>query len=327
MSSSSDKIVESIFKLIESKENDDLIPSLNCISAKISMIKIPEVKDMKLKFKFPHCIYHPSSTICVFVADIGKIPNRNYENTSRIYEQMLNKNQQQYKFKVITYHQLKSEFNTFEAKRKLATSFDLFIADERIIKNIANLTGKEFRVRRKWPIPVALKKYVATKSHKGLINAILKHMKTDNVILTGHGCTFSVRLCTYQHGFNVCQSQVRSLLKQLDTLVPGGIANIRSVHLECKTCPSLPLFLSEVSSQVLNIDVPKKDIDIVDNEGEEITTLEDGLLVKFINPDEFVIVDSKSGKIVDEHQKRKRRKWFDLNLLQKVKKLHDNTKE
>ena len=56
--------------------------------------------------------------------------------------------------KIIPLKQLNLEFRHFEAKRKLSTSFDMFLADKclhDILMNGSKL-GKEFVKRRKMPI-------------------------------------------------------------------------------------------------------------------------------------------------------------------------------
>ena len=50
---------------------------------------------------------------------------------------------------VIGYHRLVKEYNTFEEKRKLCKSFDLFFCDYRIYDLMRKPTGKVFYDRKK----------------------------------------------------------------------------------------------------------------------------------------------------------------------------------
>ncbi len=60
--------------------------------------------------------------------------------------------------KVIGISKLRSKYKPFEAKRQLCASYDLFLADERVIELLPPLLGKTFFGKKKHPIPIDLKK-------------------------------------------------------------------------------------------------------------------------------------------------------------------------
>lgn len=54
-------------------------------------------------------------------------------------------------FEVISLRQIKREYKTFEALRKLATAHDLFLCDERVLREVHRNLGKAFHVKAKCP--------------------------------------------------------------------------------------------------------------------------------------------------------------------------------
>ena len=60
--------------------------------------------------------------------------------------------------KVIGISKLKANYHSYEEKRRLAASYDLFAADARIIPILPKLLGKSFFKKKKQPIPVDLTK-------------------------------------------------------------------------------------------------------------------------------------------------------------------------
>jgi hypothetical protein len=89
--------------------------------------------------------------ICLITKDVDK-KSRDYEKTIRKYKSIVENHQLTSLIKhVIPLKQLNLEFRHFEAKRKLSTSFDLFLADKALHEILfgGSKLGKEFRKRRK----------------------------------------------------------------------------------------------------------------------------------------------------------------------------------
>lgn len=51
---------------------------------------------------------------------------------------------------------LRSDFKPYEAKRKLFQSFDLFLADDRVLDVLPKLLGKTFFAAKRQPVPVKI---------------------------------------------------------------------------------------------------------------------------------------------------------------------------
>ena len=92
--------------------------------------------------------------VCLIVKDLDK-KNRDYDKTVRKFQMLVEKHQLNSIVKqIMPLKQLNLEFRHFEAKRKLVTSFDLFLADKALHEILygGSKLGKEFRKRRKYAL-------------------------------------------------------------------------------------------------------------------------------------------------------------------------------
>lgn len=62
--------------------------------------------------------------------------------------------------KVISVGKLKRKYGTYEQKRQLADSYQVFVADERVVQMLPSLLGKKFCQKRKLPMPINLKRVI-----------------------------------------------------------------------------------------------------------------------------------------------------------------------
>ena len=89
--------------------------------------------------------------MCLIVKDLDK-KDRDYEKTMRKYQSIIEENQlSKWITMIMPLKQINLEFRHFEAKRKLATSFNLFLADKCLHEILfsGSKLGKEFRKRRR----------------------------------------------------------------------------------------------------------------------------------------------------------------------------------
>ena len=61
------------------------------------------------------------------------------------------------KLQVISLRELKVEYKQYEAKIQLSNKFDLFLADDRIIRMVPQFLGKSFYKKKKIPLQINLK--------------------------------------------------------------------------------------------------------------------------------------------------------------------------
>eukprot|EP01006_Ploeotia_vitrea_P034714 TRINITY_DN65790_c6_g1_i3.p1 TRINITY_DN65790_c6_g1~~TRINITY_DN65790_c6_g1_i3.p1 ORF type:complete len:121 (-),score=77.07 TRINITY_DN65790_c6_g1_i3:39-401(-) len=89
-------------------------------------------------------------SVCVFVKDAKE----GEEDVKEKVEEAHIGNVEQ----VLTVSELRREFKQYKDQRALLASYDLFLADERILRLLPALIGKKFFLRKKHPAAVRLSK-------------------------------------------------------------------------------------------------------------------------------------------------------------------------
>ncbi|ODV91876.1 hypothetical protein CANCADRAFT_464 [Tortispora caseinolytica NRRL Y-17796] len=97
-----------------------------------------EFKPKKIDLKHP---ISEEPEICIFVKD----PQREYKN--KLGDKVN---------RVVGVSKLKGKFKSYEARRLLRNSFDLFLADDRIVRMLPKLLGRSFYGTGAVPVPVSI---------------------------------------------------------------------------------------------------------------------------------------------------------------------------
>jgi ribosome biogenesis protein UTP30 len=144
-----EKAINALLKWQEKQQNksEELIEQQEYIYCIVTLAKMPsklQVKPIRIPLK--HSI-HPGANVCV----ISKDPQSDYKPKLDC--------------KVIGVSKLKQKYKAFEEKRLLSSSYDLFLADKRVLPVLPRLLGKSFFLKKKYysinfrqPIPIDLTK-------------------------------------------------------------------------------------------------------------------------------------------------------------------------
>eukprot|EP00741_Cyanophora_paradoxa_P024037 tig00021721_g23212.t1 len=170
---------------------------------------------------------HPieETELCLFTKD----PQREYKN-------MIEEKQVPGVKKVIGLSKLRAKYKTYEAKRQLSGSYDLFLADERIVRFLPTLLGKAFIQRKRHPITVRLTKENITKQ-------VLRACDST-YLFYGTGPVSAVKIA--RTGFSEAQI-VENIMGAIDAIaekVPKKWANIQALHLKTGDSLALPIYNS-----------------------------------------------------------------------------------
>lgn len=119
----------------------------NAVTLELQLTNIPEGKGKHKPqlIPVPHPLYTEDSEICLFVKD----PQRKYKD-------IFAKHKVPGLVKIVGMTKLKKNYKEFYQKRQLCNSFDLFLADERVIEMMPTYLGKYFWGRNKIPVPVKI---------------------------------------------------------------------------------------------------------------------------------------------------------------------------
>ncbi|CDS42646.1 cellular senescence inhibited locus tag [Echinococcus multilocularis] len=132
--------------------------------------------------------------------------------------------------------ELKLCYQSYESRRKLASTFDVFLADERIVHHLPTNLGKAFygNARDKVPIPVAL-------DGKNLVKAVDQGLHSCLVLISGKGTTDSVVVGNTSMPKEHIKENVISVIRDVVDRWPGGLKTLRSIYVR-GVGPSVPLY-------------------------------------------------------------------------------------
>lgn len=256
-----DVAIKEFQKYLSSANKKELFDGPKKISLQVCLHKIPNLKsDKQILCKLPHSLNEEENSpeVCLFVKDIDK-KDREYEKTVRKYKALIEKNQLESIVKqVIPVKQLNIEFRPHEAKRKLCTSFDVFIADRclhDILFNGSKL-GKEFRKRRKMPFEVDVEKSANLKE------SIMDILNSTQIRLTGNGSVIDINAFLSSHSVQQALENINAIKAELFKHLPGGEQNVKSIYLKSTNTLAVPIYVDTTTNandiKLKNNITPKK---------------------------------------------------------------------
>lgn len=254
------------------------------MSLQISGIKVPrETERQIIKMRLPHSPLGPRPDICLFVKDLQKGLKVDHEDTIRHFTDLLAEKGIKGVTQVISLRELKVEYKQFEAKIQLSNKFDLFLADDRIIRLLPKFLGKPFYSRKKLPLQINLQA-------KDLSKEMARCLNTTQLPLTHTGSCSMVTVGNTNTGDSELTENIRSVVETLTTKYPGGMKNIRSINIFSGTS-SLPIYATaRATKEVGHVSgaKPKKR----DNVTDELSTVVGGEVT--VTPYGGVIVKRKA---------------------------------
>ncbi|KAG0581098.1 hypothetical protein KC19_4G224700 [Ceratodon purpureus] len=212
----------------------------------VGMNKVPDKgRTNPCSVTLPHPLYQMdgSREICLIVSDRenGKVKLNKQTAKGRIEKEGLNI------AKVIPLSKLKKDYFSFEAKRKLCGSYDIFLADDRILGELPKLLGKAFYKKKKHPIPVNLTRA----QWAGQITAALN---STFVYVSGGTCSV-VKVARVSQTREEIIANVNAVVEGVAQQIPRKWANIRALFLKTLESVALPLYQS-LPEMPLKIELP-----------------------------------------------------------------------
>ncbi|XP_022652715.1 putative ribosome biogenesis protein C8F11.04 [Varroa destructor] len=254
-------------------------------------------KILMIPFTFPHCLLTEEDEICFIVGckDSEKGNKRaDHERYANEWKHKLRTMGIDREIHVMPVMQLETEFKSYEAKRKLCKAFDHFLCDHRIMFKMPKLLGTLFFRRRKMPIRVYIKD--EDKLKQALEEAITRTL----IHITPEGPNVSMKVGNLtDHSDQEITDNIRAILDSfIPEHLPGGEANVNSIHLASFVGKSVPMYVSFVSAN--SVDMSEIDKVFIDRqtpkEFEDTIDTMPGVRVK-------IRTDGKVIAIKDEEQK------------------------
>lgn len=247
---------------IEQKKRKDLLVTDTEIHLQFSVKKV-SIKHKTLKIQLPHSIVDEMAAVCLFVADADR-NTRDYSDTVDSMQQRLTDAGVKRNIEIIPLKRLKLEFKEFENKRKLLTMYDVFLADESIVRLLPPQLGKHFYAKKRHLLQVNLKKNTIQKE---IDRALCTAQCT-----TGRGSSGQLSVATLSQSSDDIIENVMSAVSQLTQSLAGGALNLRSLNLKVQDGPSLAIYLSSGLKEDVKWDSVKRKKTVVPP--EDVTTID-----------------------------------------------------
>lgn len=206
----------------------------------INSFKIPKTKGpVKQLFRIPltNSTLPSHADICLIVPDVKGIPNKEHERHVEHYESLLSSKDVKGIKKIMTFHEFRTEYDTFELKNRLADLYDAFLVDGKISGKVVHKCGSIFYKKRK--VPISVKLHVAKlKSHieQSLKKAFFQiNLKSDSS---------SVQIGNSKMTVKHLVENVYSVLQFIEKKFPGKLDNIRSLNVTAHRGSSIPIYVS-----------------------------------------------------------------------------------
>eukprot|EP01129_Flabellula_baltica_P000173 TRINITY_DN1020_c0_g1_i1.p1 TRINITY_DN1020_c0_g1~~TRINITY_DN1020_c0_g1_i1.p1 ORF type:complete len:443 (+),score=137.90 TRINITY_DN1020_c0_g1_i1:58-1329(+) len=224
------RAAEAVLDLDKKKEQQNvekrvLFEDPDLIQMIITLNKIPQKNR-----RAPHLIDLPNPLlvgdvdICIFVKDPSK------EQKQYIKDMMIPNVK-----KIIGIKSLREKYSRFEARKKLADSYDIFLCDENISMVLPKLLGKIFFQDKKYPAPIKINSYLPERIERAVSSTQL-HIS--------QGPCLNVRIGNTEMTAKELSENIIMSINQIATRLPDGKwNNIRSLALKLPKSTSLPFYI------------------------------------------------------------------------------------
>ncbi|CAN1135384.1 Ribosomal L1 domain-containing protein 1 [Linum perenne] len=231
----------------------------------VSLKKIPEkgVSRVKpYKVGLPHGLVNPqdgSSELCLIIDDRPKsgltkeIAKKKIDNDGIPIS------------KIIKLSKLKTDYRPFEAKRKLCDSYDLFLADRRVIPLLPKMLGKEFFKKKRIPVAIDL-------NHKNWKEQI-NYACGSALVFVGTGtCTVVKAAKLSMQKDEILENVMATINGVIEKIVPKKWGGVRSLHLKLLDSLALPLYETVPD---LKLKIESQKVEVEEEEEKEKENVED----------------------------------------------------
>eukprot|EP00096_Caligus_rogercresseyi_P012457 TRINITY_DN5227_c0_g1_i1.p1 TRINITY_DN5227_c0_g1~~TRINITY_DN5227_c0_g1_i1.p1 ORF type:complete len:527 (-),score=218.82 TRINITY_DN5227_c0_g1_i1:95-1675(-) len=239
------------------------------IHVQVTGIKVPkESRSHLVKCTLPHKINKGSLGVALFVKDLTKNFKDDHEPTIQHFDEVIRSSDFSDRIdEIIPLRGLKSEYQTFELKRRLSNKYDKFLADTRIMHRLPKVLGKHFYSKKKIPIPVNMEA-------EDLSKELSRALHTVILPLRNKGVSSDLILGSTSMNLDSVVENILHFLKVLKSKYPGGWKNIRSIYVKTDSSTSLPLHISTTSIKDLGfVDAQKPKKKVRQPAVDELSTL------------------------------------------------------
>ncbi|XP_053366795.1 ribosomal L1 domain-containing protein 1 [Clarias gariepinus] len=231
------KAVQALQAFLKSSSSQKtLLNETKHISLLITFWKIPK-QEQTIRIPLPHSIRNDSVEVCLFTRDE---PNMTADQTERFYKKLLTQSGVKFMPQVIPYKVLKTEYKPYEAKRKLLSNFDIFLADARIRRRVPSHIGRHFYERKKAPLSVDL-------TSKNMARDLDRLVQGTTLTVNKKGSCCTVRIGQSGMTTDEIVENIVTAVGTFSTKLRMKGKSVKIIHLKSHTSVSLPIYTSDLS--------------------------------------------------------------------------------
>jgi hypothetical protein len=193
----------------------------------------------------PHSLYDPSTTpgaeICLFTKDPPQPAD--YDASLGVplpnpVKERLQQTPVEGVTKVLPLGKLRKNYAQFAERRRLLSSYALFLADERVLPLLPALLGSKFFEKKRQPVGVNLAQHDIARE--------LKRARDSTYMYLSTGASVSVRISRSTFSRQQSFENIQAALAQIAAHVPLHWKGVQSIHVKTNDSIALPIY-SDVS--------------------------------------------------------------------------------
>ncbi|KAJ2301262.1 Ribosomal L1 domain-containing protein 1 [Coemansia sp. RSA 2706] len=231
-------LIEHTRKKHESEESTNLLAnSVESMHLIITLKKVShKMRHKPYRIPLRNCLYDDSSSVCLL---IKKFDEDHVEKLKNLGFPVIKQ--------IVAINELKTKYSSFESKRDLMNSHDLFLTDDRMVHSLPKALGGKFYLTKKIPAPVNLRA-------KNLRHEVGKALKCTYYRAARGSCN-AVRIGTTDMPVERLVDNVEDTLAGLVRHIPKNWDNIQTVGIKASTSLTLPIYNSAPSAATIFEDV------------------------------------------------------------------------
>ncbi|XP_023032493.1 ribosomal L1 domain-containing protein CG13096 [Drosophila willistoni] len=207
----------------------------------VTSYKIPSCPKRMVKLDLKHSLVGSDDDVAIIVTDLQRGAKFETEPTVQYYEDLLREAGVEQRLTVVPFNQLRNEMGTFEAKRKFLNSYDYLLCDGRLSGQASAFLGKFTQKPRNVLHPVRL-----SLNKNALQKEISRALRRTAYRQLNKGDLIAIPVGNHEHSTQQLADNIRLVFQKLQSLYPGGLANIRSIFIKIDIAgtSALPLYYS-----------------------------------------------------------------------------------
>lgn len=220
--------------LEKNQDDSQLLDEEAYISLALTLKKIPEkarVKPWRIPLK--HSLY-ADRPICLITKD----PQKDFKE--KLAAEPIDGVE-----KVIGLTKLRKNYKQFKDRRQLLATYDLFLADDRILPMLPALLGVKFFEKKKQPMPVCLK--------GNSFKAEVERARDGSSFFLPSGASCMVKVGRSSFSSEQLVENIMTAIESIVDRIPRKWKNIQAVFLRSHDSPALPIFASLPTVQRFDI--------------------------------------------------------------------------